>query len=213
MTDYIFGDSWGYPWKIPESEHFFFGENSVNYSVPGYCLSAIRDVFVKKLSEIVPGVDTVFFVIPPDIRLYWPNVSGKMKTWGVVDRVWKRCFKNLSLRCINTYFDQVIGSECLALQSICRDRGITYGMWNNYGVLDFDKSPYMTQLDCSRFVSNRSMMAHLLGYEAELELLEDGPSIELTNTSDNFLANDQHPSVAGHRILRKVYLDWLNTTL
>ena len=92
MTDYIFGDSWGYPWKISESKHFFFGENSVNYSVPGYCLSAIRDCFVHKLSRFVPS-DTVFFVIPPDIRLYWPDTVRGMRTWGVVDRVWKRCFK------------------------------------------------------------------------------------------------------------------------
>jgi len=217
MSLFVFGDSWGTPWGIQNHEHFLYDVTWVNYSVAGACLSHIRHTFFEHLPEIDIGTDSVFFIIPPDIRLFFPMPRNprryQLSTRSVHTREWSRAFKGCPLESIYAYFSQVLGSELLLLSNTCNVLGIDYCMWHNYGKLDFLDDPYMLHLDRSVFVSEMSMMGHLLGYETDLEPGEDGPSVELTSTSKNFLHRDQHPSVAGHRILRKVYLDWLNTTL
>ena len=219
MSLFVFGDSWGTPWRISNREHFLYDPTWVNYSQAGACLSHIRHTFFEHLSEIDQCRDSVFFVIPPDIRLFFPEPVShnsrrdRLATRSVHTRDWSRAFKGCSLESIYAYFSQVLGSELLLLSNTCRILGIDYCMWHNYGKLDFMDNPYMVHLDRSRFVSRMSMMGHLLGYETDLEPGADGPSVELTNTSKNFLHRDQHPSPAGHATLRSIYENWLNTTL
>jgi hypothetical protein len=213
MSLFVFGDSWGTPIGIKVRDHFLWGPGTVNYSQVGSCLSQIRHNFFTHLSKIQIGVDSVFFIIPPDIRLWFPQTRPRngISTRSVYEKNWHRAFKGCTIESISAYFSQVIGSEMLLLQNTCKSLNIEYSMWHNYNSLDFSSEPYMSQLDRSRFVSDVSMSGHLLGYEYDLPPREDGPDILVTNSSENFLRNDPHPSAQGHRTLRSIWLNWLNT--
>lgn len=219
MTLHIFGDSWGTPWGIPSDKHFLHtwaDSNSIeykNFAKAASCISQVRDTFFNKISLINPETDSVFFVIPPDIRLYFPVRKEGIRSISVVEREWRKLLGKIELHILNRYFNSVVGSEILLLQNTCRSMGLSYTMWHNYGVIDFDSHPYYDLIDTDRFVSKSSMMSCLLGYEYSLAPGADGPDILVTNTSNYFLPRDQHPSVRGHSRLSKIYSDYyqLNT--
>ena len=217
MTLHIFGDSWGTPLGIKDADHWlarYSANDYVNHSECNLCLSHIRHYFFSKISNIDPSAgDTVFFIIPPDIRMFmWSR--GNLTTISLSNSVgmkdYRKMFRGVSLAGILEYFNQVIGSEILLLQNTCRSLGLSYTMWHNYGVIDFDSHPYYNLIDTTRFVSRRSMMTELLGVEHSLNFLEDGPNLNMIDNSPYFLPNDCHPSLLGHDRLLEIYTNWAN---
>ena len=146
--------------------------------------------------------DSIFFVIPPDIRFFAPD----MRTYSVNQKEWQRTFKYYDTTQLNGYFSNVIFCEIILLQTIAkRIVGDNYWMWHNYGSLDFQHPLYGSEINHDRFVSHTSMMDHLLGYSTKLEPGQDGPLTQLTNTSKYFLKDDTHLSVKGHNKLYQIY--------
>ena len=205
MTLHIFGDSWGTPWKIKEKHHFLHRDKDyINHSKAGISISNIRYIFFIVKNQIRP-TDSIFFVIPPDIRFFAPD----MRTYSVIQKEWQRTFKYYDTTQLDDYFSSVIFCEIILLQTIAkRVVGDNYWMWHNYGSLDFQHPLYGSEIDHDRFVSYTSMMDHLLGYSTKLEPRQDGPDVQLTNTSRYFLKDDQHPSVKGHNKLHKIYSEF-----
>lgn len=219
MTLWIFGDSWGTPWSIPRNAHFLHryctevsGCKYRNLAKAGTGISQVRNTFFQNISDINPRRDSVFFVIPPDIRLFFP-VPGEsdIRTISVIEREWHNLLGDVNPDTRDRYFYSVVGSEILLLQNTCLAEGLSYTMWHNYGVIDFSAQPYYNLIDTTRFPSTSSMMSNLLGYEYSLADGDDGPDVRITNSSKYFLYRDQHPSVKGHDRLLEIYTNWAKT--
>ena len=127
MTLYIFGDSWGTPWRIPKESHFLHryclevvGCKYKNCAKAGAGISQVRDTFFRNLCNINPHRDSVFFVIPPDIRLFFPvpNEVG-IRTISVTEREWHNLCGGVDDYTRDRYFYSVVGSEILLLQNTC----------------------------------------------------------------------------------------------